>query len=189
MRLLANTGTNKRLNEVTDRLDVGFAFDPSHVCIPKTYFYKDYLCLEPHIFINLSSWKVSSTLFEFLRNELMLTTKKLWLDYTQDITENDILLLKDFPKIIVLSLKNTVPITLNIAKTVIGSINTLRELDISENEVSLSVFKSLGLTCHYLHTLKCAACKGLDDFCLQSIGEMMKRWRVLKHLDFSMISI
>ena len=185
MSLPTNIVTNKRLNEVTNRLDVGFAFDPSHVYIPKRYFYKDYLCLEPNIFINLSGWQVSSVLFEFLRNELMLTTKKLWLDNTQGITENDILLLKDFPKLIVLSLKNTVPMTVNIAKTVIGSIKTLRELDISENEVNLSVFKSLGLTCHYLHTLKCAACKGLDDFCLQSIGEMMKRWRVLKHIDFS----
>lgn len=80
-----------------------------------------------------------------------------------------------------LSMRKTIPITRTIAQ-IFGSWSNLQRLDISENQIELPSISVIALTCRKLKILWLQACEGLDDICLNRLGEMVLRFRALKQI-------
>ena len=151
--------------------------------VPRSVFFEDFLCSKPSVDINLSGWQLSSSIFDFIANHNKNLQHFLVAD-ALGIKETDIEKMRGFSGIVHLSMRNTIEITPTLAK-IFGSWKNLRELDLSRNAVSVKVFLIIGQSCSRLARLILQECKGLDDYCLQNIGDCIKRFRELSLVDVS----
>ena len=168
---------------MTERYNLRYAFDAGGIAIPVKMFYDDYLSLFPTKDLDFRGWRLGPAFFRFIA-ENSPNIRTLLLDDAYGITPECIETLRGLPKLAMLSMKNTLTITPEMGKT-FGTIPCLAELNISDNETSVKVFQNIAMYCKSLRTLTCQGCAGMDDFACQAIGECIKRFRTLKHLDFS----
>ena len=79
-----------KLAEVTRKGNLDLAFSERDLYVPRRYFYKDYCCTQAIGIVNLDGWLLSPAVFEFIKNELFHTTKKLYINDAQNIEEEEL---------------------------------------------------------------------------------------------------
>ena len=127
----------------------------------------------------LNGWKLSPFDFQDI-GRICSQLLELHIDFCLFSTQS-LESIRGLTQIKFLSMRKTVSITRNVAQ-IFGSWSHLEKLDISENPVESQSFSVISVTCRKLKILWMQACEGLDDICLNRLGEMMLRFRALKQV-------
>lgn len=157
-----------------------FVYDEKDVVFSTDLLYEGEFCRPvPKQIVLLNGWKLSAFDFKEI-GRICAQLLELHIDFCLFSAES-LESIRGLTQIKFLSMRKTTPITRNVAQ-IFGSWRSLQKLDISENEVNLQSISVIALTCKKLKILWLQACDGLDDICLNRLGEMVLRFRALKQI-------
>ena len=158
-----------------------YVYHENDVVFPIDMLYKDTLCLFPREALKLDKWFLPKNVFETLRRDFHLDLLHLSINNCLGVTSSRLEALPSVKHINVLHLKGTITIDVETA-ALIGRLQRVYELDISENKVEPKAFHHIFSRYQMLKYLYCNKCKGIDDFSLQTVANNVAKYRKLTHI-------
>eukprot|EP01031_Cornospumella_fuschlensis_P043005 gene43005-52559_t len=142
------------------------------------------MCTKPLINVDLKNWVLSLELFKVLSTQHTNMTS-LCLDHTLNLTVDMFRQLRGHESIKKLSINNVACTIDRDVISVLASMKSLMHLKMTHNTVVSDVFQILATNCSALRSINLSHCKGIDDFSLYALGQLIERFRALDSVDLS----